>query len=113
MAPLLMEIAVERLNGNFITGFLSGDEDILANYVINLLLYLLVFGLTGSFRASILTVSPLLLLFGIGNMYVKEFKGAPLVPMDFGSIRTAANVGRITPMRSAMKSSLACRSQRC
>lgn len=92
MVPMVMLIAVERLNGNFITGFLSGDEDILANYVVYLLLYLLVFGLSGSVRTSVLTVSPVLLLFGIANMYVKEFKGSPLVPMDFGSLTTAANV---------------------
>ena len=40
MTPLIMMIAVERLNGNYITGFLSGDEDILANYVVYALLYL-------------------------------------------------------------------------
>ena len=91
-APLVMMIAVERLNGNFITGFLSGDEDVLANYVVYLLLYLLVFGLSGSLRVSVMTVSPVLLLFGVANMYVKEFKGSPLVPMDFKSITTAANV---------------------
>lgn len=90
--PLVMVIAVERLNGNFITEFLTGNEDILANYVVCLLLYLLVFGLSGSLRISVLTVSPLLLLFGVANMYVKEFKGSPLVPMDFSSITTAANV---------------------
>ena len=92
MTPLVMEIAVERLNGNFILDFLLGDEDILANYVVYSLLYLLVFALTGSMRASILSVSPVVLLFGIGNMYVKEFKGGPLVPMDLSSLTTAANV---------------------
>jgi phosphoglycerol transferase MdoB-like AlkP superfamily enzyme len=90
--PMGMLIAVERLNGNFITGFLTGQEDVLANYVVYLLFYLLAFGLSGSLRVSVLTVSPILLLFGIANMYVKEFKGSPLVPMDLGSIRTAANV---------------------
>lgn len=92
LVPLVMMVAVERLNGNFITEFLTGEEDVLANYVVYLLLYLLVFGLSGSLRVSVLTVSPILLLFGIANMYVKEFKGSPLVPMDFGSLRTAANV---------------------
>lgn len=92
LAPLVMMVAVERLNGNFITGFLSGEEDVLANYVVYLLLYLLVFALSGSLRISVMTVSPVLLLFGIANMYVKEFKGSPLVPMDFKSIATAANV---------------------
>lgn len=92
MVPMVMLVAVERLNGNFITGFLSGEEDILANYVVYLLLYVLVFGLSGSVRVSVLSVSPVLLLFGIANMYVKEFKGSPLVPMDLGSLKTAANV---------------------
>lgn len=57
LVPMVMLVAVERLNGNFITGFLSGEEDVLANYVVYLLLYLLVFGLTGSLRGSVLTVS--------------------------------------------------------
>ena len=92
LVPMVMLVAVERLNGNFITGFLSKEEDVLANYVVYLLLYLLVFGLSGSLRVSVLTVSPVLLLFGIANMYVKEFKGSPLVPMDLGSLTTAANV---------------------
>lgn len=90
-APLVMMIAVERLNGNFITEFLV-DTDWIANYVVCLLFYLLVYGLGGSMRVSVLVMSPVLLLFGIANMYVKEFKGGPLVPMDFNSIKTAGNV---------------------
>ena len=90
--PLVMVVVVERLNGNFLTDFLTVDEDALANYVVAMLLYLLIFGLSGSVRVSVMTVSPILLLFGVANMYIKEFKGSPLVPMDFGSIRTAANV---------------------
>lgn len=91
-APMVMLVAVERLNGVFITEFLTPSEDILANYVVYLLFYILAFGLSGSVRISLMTVSPVLLLFGIANMYVKEFKGSPLVPMDFSSIRTAGNV---------------------
>ena len=91
VVPFVMLVAVERLNGHFITGFLQ-TEDIWENYVVYLLFYLLVYGLSGSVRISVFTVSPVLLLFGIANMYVKEFKGSPLVPMDFGSIRTAGNV---------------------
>ena len=90
--PFFMLIAVERLNGGFITGFLTPSEDIPANYIVYLLLYLFAFSLSGSVRISVLTVSPVLLLFGVANMYVKEFKGAPLLPIDFTSIRTAANV---------------------
>lgn len=92
VVPAVMLVAVERLNGNFLTDFLSGWEDFWANYVVYVLLYLLVYGLSGSVRGAILTVSPILLLFGIANMYVKEFKGGPLVPMDFAAIKTAGNV---------------------
>lgn len=91
-APFVMLIAVERLNGNFITEFLIPKEDIWENYVVYLLLYIAVFAVSGSVRVSVMTVSPVLLLFGIANMYVKEFKGSPLVPMDFSSIKTAGNV---------------------
>lgn len=91
-APMVMMVAVEQLNGVFITRFLTPSEDILANYVVYLLIYLLVYVLSGSVRVSLMSVSPVLLLFGIANMYVKEFKGGPLVPMDFSSIRTAGNV---------------------
>ncbi len=91
-APMVMMVAVERLNGHFITEFLIPREDIWENYVVYLLLYLLAFGLSGSIRISVMTVSPILLIFGIANMYVKDFKGSPLVPMDLASIRTAGNV---------------------
>ena len=91
-APYIMLVTVERLNGNFLSDFLTPSEDIWENYVVYLLLYLAVFGLSGSVRISVMTVSPILLLFGIANMYVKEFKGSPLVPMDFSSIKTAGNV---------------------
>ncbi len=91
-APFVMLVVVERLNGHFITDFLTPSEDIWENYVVYVLLYVLVFGLSGSIRISVMTVSPVLLLFGIANMYVKEFKGSPLVPMDFSSIKTAGNV---------------------
>lgn len=73
LAPLIAEAAVERMNGNFLWE-LSDPFFISDNYVVILLLYLLVFALTGSIRGSILTVTPVLFLFGAGNMYVKAFK---------------------------------------
>ena len=91
VVPLLMEIVIERCNGKFITEF-YGAEDWLDNYNVILLLYLLLFAITGSVRASVMVVSPVLLLFGIANLYVKEFKGGPLLPQDFASIETAVNV---------------------
>lgn len=90
-APLVMEIVVERLNGKFITEFYN-SSDWMDNYTVILLFYLLLFAITGSVRGAVMTVSPVLLLFGIANLFVKEFKGGPLLPQDFGSIKTAANV---------------------
>lgn len=103
-APFVMLIAVERLNGNFITEFLIPKEDIWENYVVYLLLYIAVFAVSGSVRVSVMTVSPVLLLFGIANMYVKEFKGSPLVPMDFSSIKTAGNVAAGYTCKLALRS---------
>ena len=74
VVPLLMEIVVERCNGKFITEF-YGPEDWLDNYNVILLLYLLLFAVSGSVRTSVMVVSPVLLLFGIANLFIKEFKG--------------------------------------
>ena len=103
VVPLLMEIVIERCNGKFITEF-YGAEDWLDNYNVILLLYLLLFAITGSVRASVMVVSPVLLLFGIANLYVKEFKGGPLLPQDFASIETAVNVASAYVYESGMRS---------
>ena len=66
-APYFMLVAVERLNGNFLSDFLTPSEDIWENYVVYLQLYVAMFGLSGSVRISVMTVSPILLLFGIAR----------------------------------------------
>lgn len=48
VVPLLMEIVIERCNGKFITEF-YGAEDWLDNYNVILLLYLLLFAITGRY----------------------------------------------------------------
>lgn len=91
LAPLLMECAVEICNGNMLWDIeLAGN--IFMNYLLNLLVYLLFFVITGSMRGSMKISSVILAVFGIANMYVKDFKGGPLLPWDLSSLRTAGNV---------------------
>lgn len=90
LAPLLNIVAVECLNGNFITELYGyGPID---NYIVALMLYFLLFALSGSVRFPVIFGSVFYLLFGVANMFVKEFKGEPLLPMDLRSIGTAMTV---------------------
>lgn len=90
--PMLNVIAVERMNGNFIHELIQACW--IDNYLICLLIYLAAFCITGSVRITALLVSPAMFVFGLANMYVKEFRGEPLVPMDMGSVSTAMTVAR-------------------
>ena len=89
-APMINVMCVERMNGNFLSDLWHICW--LDNYCVALLVYFLVFAISGSVRISVLTLSPFFFIFGLANMYVKEFKGGPLVPMDVGSIATATTV---------------------
>lgn len=91
LSPLLMESVVEICNGNMLWDIeLFGN--VIMNYLLNLLVYLLVFAISGSLRGSMKISSVFLAIFGIANMYVKDFKGGPLLPWDLSSLRTAGNV---------------------
>ncbi len=91
LAPLLMECAVEMLNGNMLWD-IDMFGNVLMNYLINLLLYILIYSLSGSTKISIRSISILLEVFGIANYYVKKYKGGPLLPWDLSAITTATNV---------------------
>ncbi len=91
LAPLLMECAVEMLNGNMLWD-IDMFGNVIMNYLINLLFYILLFSLTGSLKASICISSVFLEIFGIANYYVKLYKGGPLLPWDLSAITTATNV---------------------
>lgn len=91
IAPLLMECAVEMLNGNMLWD-IDMFGNVVMNYLINLLFYILIYSLTGSFKASICISSVFLEIFGIANYYVKLYKGGPLLPWDLSAITTATNV---------------------
>ena len=91
IAPLVMEFSIELLNGNMLWD-IDMFGNVLINYLINLMFYVIFFICTGSLKWSIRSISILLECFGIANMYVKDFKGSPLLPWDLGSLRTAAGV---------------------
>ena len=65
---------------------------VLGNYIIILLLYLVIFGISGSFRVVFLTINTILCGFAIAHCYIMEFRGQPLVPSDLWSIGTAGAV---------------------
>ena len=92
LSPFLLETMVELLNGNFV--FHLKNLCYIDNYCMFLLAYFILYILTGSLRITSFVLSPLFFAFGVINMYVKEFKGGPLVPMDIGSIATAATVAK-------------------
>lgn len=91
LVPLLIETAVEALNTNLLWE-IAIKGNIFMNYLIYLMIYVLLYACFGSLKISLLVSSTLFTAFGIVNMYVKLYKGSPLLPWDFGSIKTAANV---------------------
>lgn len=62
------------------------------NYLFYLILYLLLFALTGStkFGGKLATLVPM--LFGVANYFVVQFRSSPIVPWDFLSLGTAVSV---------------------
>lgn len=90
LMPIVAITMTECLNGIFIydmtyLGFLG-------NYVVILIMYFIVFTLSGSFKLSYLIVTPVLYGFALAHCYVMEFRGTPFQPMDFLSITTAVGV---------------------
>ena len=65
-------------------------------FLLNMLLYYLFFAamtfLLGGFFAGYAAAAAILMSIAIGNYYVQQFRGSPIVPWDFLSLRTAANV---------------------
>lgn len=64
----------------------------LVNVLLFELLAMLLFGLLGSAAAALRTEVGLAWLAALVNSYVLNFRGSPLVPWDFLSVRTAASV---------------------
>ena len=64
----------------------------LANAVFYYLAYLLLSFLFGSFRAGYIVADVIFAIIGVGNYFIVQFRGSPIVPWDLFSIRTAASV---------------------
>ena len=101
--PFVAITMTECLNNVFIynmtyLGFLG-------NYLLVLIMYFIVFAISGSFRLSYLIVNPILFGFGVAHSYIMDFRGTPFLPMDFLSIKTAvgvANTYNYTPSYKIM-----------
>lgn len=90
LMPFITITMTECLNNVFIydmtyLGFLG-------NYIVVLVMFFIVYTVSGSFRMSYLIVNPILFGFSTAHSYIMEFRGTPFLPMDFLSIGTAMGV---------------------
>ncbi len=90
LMPVVTITMTEALNNVFIydmtyLGFLG-------NYLVVLIMYYIVYAISGSFGISYLVVNTILFGFALAHSYVMDFRGTPFLPMDFLSITTAAGV---------------------
>lgn len=107
LMPFVTITMTECLNNVFIynmtyLGFLG-------NYLLVLIMYFIVFAVSGSFRLSYLIVNPILFGLGIAHSYIMDFRGTPFLPMDFLSVKTAvgvANTYNYTPTYKIMTASM-------
>lgn len=90
LMPIVAITMTECLNNVFIynmtyLGFLG-------NYIVVLIMYFIVYAISGSLKLSYLIITPILFGFGVAHSYIMDFRGTPFIPMDFLSITTAAGV---------------------
>ncbi len=90
LMPIITISMTECLNGIFIydmtyLGFLG-------NYLVILIMYFIIFAISGSLKLAYLIINPILYGFALAHCYVVEFRGTPFLPMDFLSVTTAAGV---------------------
>ena len=90
LMPFVTITMTECLNDVFIynmtyLGFLG-------NYLLVIIMYFIVFALSGSLKLSYLIVNPILFGLGVAHSYIMDFRGTPFLPMDFLSAKTAAGV---------------------
>lgn len=107
LMPIITITMTECLNNIFIynmtyLGFLG-------NYIVVLIMYFVVYALSGSLKLSYLIITPILFGFGVAHSYIMDFRGTPFIPMDFLSITTAAGVANTynyTPTYKVITASL-------
>lgn len=87
--PLLVIGAMEYMGGSL---FSIRPREFIANVVISLCLYLLVFIVTNRLRLSFFLVNIVLFVIGAADYFVILFRGSPLIPYDVLSFGTAMAV---------------------
>ncbi len=90
LLPVVSVTMTEALNGVFVynmTYFGFG-----ANYLLTLLFMGLVFAVSGSFKAAILVVNPLLFGLALTNHLMMQFRGMPFLPLDLTTLGVAENI---------------------
>lgn len=90
ICPLITITMTECLNNIFIYNMTY--LGFIANYILTIIFYFIVYSLCGSMRVSIIVNTVLLYGFALAHAYVMDFRGTPFIPMDFLSISTAAGV---------------------
>lgn len=90
LMPFVTIVMTEALNKIFVydmtyLGFI-------ANYVLILIFYFIVYAISGSLKITIIINSAVLFGFALAHAYIMEFRGTPFIPMDFLSITTAVGV---------------------
>lgn len=107
LMPFVVITMTECLNNVFIynmtyLGFFG-------NYLLTVLLYFLIFALTGSLRVAYLSVNSVYFGLAVAHSYITDFRGTPFLPMDFLSVKTAAGVANTydyTPTYKVMTAAL-------
>ena len=88
--PILAMTMTEALNGVYV--FKMRALGFLANYLVILIFYCLLFALTGSLRVTFLSINTVIYGLALAHAYVMVFRGTVFQPMDFFSITTAMGV---------------------
>ena len=90
LMPFAALTVTECLNNVFIFNMTS--LGVLGNYAVLLVLYFLVFAVTGRFNITYISVTTPIVILAVAHSYIMDFRGTPFQPMDFLSIGTAAGV---------------------
>ncbi len=90
LMPFATMTITECLNNKFI--FDMTALGVLGNYAVLLILYFVLFAISGSFKITYTSINVVLFGLAIAHSYVMDFRGTPFQPMDFLSVGTAAGV---------------------
>ncbi len=107
LMPLITITMTECLNGIYIYDMTYWG--FIGNYAVVLVMYFIMFALTGSFKITYSVITAILYGFALAHSYILEFRGTPFLPMDFLSVTTAvgvANTYNYTPTYKIIIASL-------